>query len=135
MGASVIDREGAVPLAAAGAASARQIATAAHERIGWRLDSIRRRARSSVGERSPHTREVAGSNPAAPIPTNLLIRALCANRSTGARSGRARGSPYATAFFVLVEELGVLPDQPRFAGRRPGNRVARTAAVSGVQRR
>jgi hypothetical protein len=25
------------------------------------------RARSSVGERSPHTREVAGSNPAAPI--------------------------------------------------------------------
>ena len=32
------------------------------------------RARSSVGERSPHTREVAGSNPAAPIGTPLAGR-------------------------------------------------------------
>src|SRR5687767_9167286 len=32
-------------------------------RLQWSLS----RARSSAGERSPHTREVAGSNPAAPI--------------------------------------------------------------------
>jgi hypothetical protein len=31
-------------------------------------------ARSSAGERSPHTREVAGSNPAAPIATKPLLR-------------------------------------------------------------
>jgi methylmalonyl-CoA mutase, C-terminal domain len=32
-----------------------------------RVESAERRARSSVGERSLHTREVAGSSPAVPI--------------------------------------------------------------------
>ena len=38
-------------------------------RLQWSLS----RARSSAGERSPHTREVAGSNPAAPIRKALLM--------------------------------------------------------------
>jgi hypothetical protein len=29
---------------------------------------------------------------------------------------RTRGSPYATAFFVLVEKLGVVPDQHAVRG-------------------
>jgi hypothetical protein len=44
------------------------------------------RARSSAGERSPHTREVAGSNPAAPI-------GLQAPRRTVSRWTRAFGPP------------------------------------------
>src|SRR5918998_18445 len=34
------------------------------------------RARSSAGERSPHTREVAGSNPAAPMLKALLFKEI-----------------------------------------------------------
>jgi hypothetical protein len=49
------------------------------EQAGWpagrkpapRLHSHLSRARSSVGERSPHTREVAGSKPAAPTSVNV----------------------------------------------------------------
>ena len=38
-----------------------------HPRRRERLESALRRARSSVGERSLHTREVAGSKPAVPM--------------------------------------------------------------------
>src|ERR687893_1097803 len=41
-------------------------------RLQWSLS----RARSSAGERSPHTREVAGSNPAAPMLKALLFREI-----------------------------------------------------------
>src|SRR6476659_2938794 len=52
----------------------------------WAVGKVARsRARSSAGERSPHTREVAGSIPAAPTATT------CVNARAGA-AGRERGS-------------------------------------------
>ena len=55
-----------------------------------RLSTLRRRmirrsrARSSVGERSPHTREVAGSKPAAPI-ARMATSVGCTDQSTAGR--------------------------------------------------
>jgi Uncharacterised nucleotidyltransferase len=40
-----------------------------------------------------------------------MARALREQIDWGAVRARTRGSPYAVAFFVLVEELGVLPEQ------------------------
>jgi len=58
------------------------------------------------------------------------LRALREQSDWRALRARTRGSPYATAFFVLIEELGVVPDQHAVRGPTPGNRAARTAAVS-----
>src|SRR4051812_48210325 len=49
------------------------------------------RARSSVGERSPHTREVAGSNPAAPIRRRDSVRPVVRRPATVALHGKAGG--------------------------------------------
>jgi hypothetical protein len=40
-----------------------------------------------------------------------MARALREQIDWGALKARTRGSPFAAAFFVLVEELGVVPDQ------------------------
>jgi hypothetical protein len=40
-----------------------------------------------------------------------MVRALREQIDWGTLRARTRGSPYAAAFFVLVEELGVLPEQ------------------------
>src|SRR6185369_8884517 len=57
----------------------------------WPVGKVARsRARSSAGERSPHTREVAGSIPAAP--TSILIAPHRRPRGSAAEQRRGLGA-------------------------------------------
>src|SRR3954453_6910981 len=99
---------------------------------GSRLDYVARlRARSSAGERSLHTREVAGSNPAAPMPGPRRSRAKSlrrCDRDTDAPSGiwERRGSVGTTyrSAKMRVEVFGgdprvtIRPDVQRSCARR-----------------
>src|SRR5919109_1072365 len=99
---------------------------------------LRPPARSSVGERSPHTRDnnigrvaqwesvrltrgrsLVRTQPRPYRRHRSFVRSARTDRLARAQA-RAGGSPYATAFFVLVDALGVLPDQHAVLGPTSG---------------